>query len=68
MEKASGTIDETEAIQEGADYLMKNGVFEKPLDCDKGFPMALSILDGNHRISAFCGLQETPADYWSRAV
>jgi hypothetical protein len=40
---------------------MKNGVFEKPLVAIR-LPDGLSILDGNHRISAFCGLQETPAE------
>jgi hypothetical protein len=40
---------------------MKNGVFEKPPIAIR-LPDGLSILDGNHRISAFCGLQETPAE------
>ena len=33
MEKASGTIDEETGgrFKKGADYLMKNGAFEKPL-------------------------------------
>ena len=63
MEKASGTIDEETGrrFKRGADYLMKNGVFEKPLVAIR-LPDGLSILDGNHRISAFCGLQETPAE------
>jgi hypothetical protein len=63
MEKASGTIDEEtrRRFNKGADYLMKNGVFEKPL-IGMRLPDGLSILDGNHRISAFCGLRETPAE------
>ncbi|MGJ5198350.1 hypothetical protein [Bradyrhizobium sp. HKCCYLRH1030] len=62
-EKASGTIDDATArrFKRGADYLMRNGVFEKP-------PLAmrltdgLSIIDGNHRISAFCGLENIPSE------
>jgi hypothetical protein len=63
MEKASGTIDEETGrrFKKVADYLMKNGVFEKPPIAIR-LPDGLSILDGNHRISAFCGLQETPAE------
>jgi hypothetical protein len=41
--------------------MMKNGVFEKPLIAMR-LPDGLSVLDGNHRISAFCGLQEMPAE------
>jgi hypothetical protein len=63
VEKANGTIDEETRTRFGkaADYILKNGVFEEP-------PIAmqladgLSILDGNHRITAFCGLQEAPAE------
>jgi hypothetical protein len=63
MEKASGTIDEETGgrFKKGADYLMKNGAFEKPLIAIR-LSNGLSILDGYHRISAFCGLQETPAE------
>jgi hypothetical protein len=39
---------------------MKNGTFEMPLIAIR-LPDRLSVLDGNHRISAFCGLQEMPA-------
>jgi hypothetical protein len=63
VEKANGTIDKETRTRFGkaADYILKNGVFEEP-------PIAmrvadgLSILDGNHRITAFRGLQEAPAE------
>jgi Ribosomal protein L7/L12 dimerisation domain len=63
VEKANGTIDEETRMRfkKAADYILKNGGFKEP-------PIAmrladgLSILDGNHRITAFCGLQEAPAE------
>lgn len=63
VEKATGTIDEETKTRfaKAADYILKNGGFEEP-------PIAmrladgLSILDGNHRITAFCGVQEAPAE------
>jgi Ribosomal protein L7/L12 dimerisation domain len=62
-EKANGTIDEETGtrFKKAADYILKNGGFKEP-------PIAmrladgLSILDGNHRISAFCGVQEESAE------
>jgi hypothetical protein len=62
-EKARGTLDEESAgrFKTASDYILKNGGFREP-------PIAvrladgLSILDGNHRITAFCGLQEVPAE------
>ena len=62
-EKADGSIDQEtrRRFKKAADYMMKNGVFEKPLIAMR-LPDGLSIIDGNHRISAFCGLQETPAE------
>lgn len=62
-DKANGTIDEETGarFKKATDYLLKNGGFREP-------PIAirladgLSILDGNHRITAFCGLQEVPAE------
>jgi hypothetical protein len=61
-DKASGNIDkDTERrFKRAADYLMKNGTFEKP-PIAITLPDGLSVLDGNHRISAFCGLQQIPA-------
>jgi hypothetical protein len=60
-DKANGITDqETERrFKKASDYLMKNGKFEVPLIAIE-LPGGLSILDGNHRISAFCGLQEIP--------
>jgi len=62
-EKANETIDEETGtrFKNAADYILKNGGFREP-------PIAmqladgLSILDGNHRITAFCGVQEVPAE------
>jgi hypothetical protein len=67
VEKRDRTIDEeTERrFKKAGDYLMKNGTFEKPLIAVR-LPDGLSILDGNHRISAFCGLQEIPAQSLER--
>lgn len=61
--KANGTLDEesTARFKKASDHLMRNGGFREP-------PVAmrladgLSILDGNHRITAFCALQEVPAE------
>jgi hypothetical protein len=63
VEKANGTIDEETRtrFKRASDYILKNGRFQEA-------PIAvrladgLSILDGNHRITAFCGLQEVPAE------
>jgi hypothetical protein len=62
-EKKDGSIDEetNRRFKRAADYQMKNGELEKPLIAIK-LPDGLCILDGNHRISAFCGLQETPTE------
>jgi hypothetical protein len=62
-EKATGTIDEETKtrFKKASDYILKNSGFEEP-------PIAmrladgLSILDGNHRMTAFCGLREAPAE------
>ena len=58
-----GTIDEAtdRRFKKAGDYLKKNGTFEMPLIAIE-LPDGLSILDGNHRVSAFCGLQEIPAE------
>jgi hypothetical protein len=63
VEKATGTIDEETGtrFKRASDYILKNGGFEEP-------PIAmrlgdgLSVLDGNHRMTAFCGLQQVPAE------
>jgi hypothetical protein len=63
VQKATGTIDEETAtrFKKASDYILKNGGFEEP-------PIAmrladgLSVLDGNHRMTAFCGLQQVPAE------
>jgi hypothetical protein len=68
-EIANGTIDEeTRArFKKAADYILMNGAFREP-------PIAmrladgLSILDGNHRITAFCGLQEAPAEILAKNI
>ncbi len=42
-------------------YILNNAAFPKPLITMR-IASGLSILDGNHRIAAFCGLQEMPAE------
>jgi len=58
-EKLDGSIDEEtmRRFKNAADYQMKKGAFEKPLVAMR-LPDGLSVIDGNHRISAFCGLQD----------
>lgn len=60
-EKATGTIDEETAarFKRASDYILQNRVFEKPPIAIR-LPDGLSILDGNHRATAFCGLQDAP--------
>ena len=62
-EKMDGSIDEAtdRRFKRAGAYLMKNGTFEKPLIAMR-LPDGLSIIDGNHRVSAFCGLQVVPAE------
>jgi hypothetical protein len=63
IEKATGTIDEETRtrFKKASDYILKNGGFEqRPIAMR--LADGLSILDGNHRITAFCGLQEVPAE------
>jgi hypothetical protein len=62
-----GTIDEAtdRRFKKAGDYIKKNGTFEMPLIAIR-LPDGLSVLDGNHRISAFCGLQEIPAQSFER--
>jgi hypothetical protein len=61
QEKMDGTIDnETAArFKKASDHLLKNRIFQGP-PIAMGLPDGLSILDGNHRVTAFCGLQQTP--------
>src|ERR1700675_1304426 len=48
-------------FKKASDYILKNGGFEqRPIAMR--LADGLSILDGNHRITAFCGLQEVPAE------
>lgn len=62
VEKANGTIDEgtNTRFKMASDYIMKNGGFEEPPIVMR-LPDGLSALDGNHRITAYCGLREAPA-------
>jgi hypothetical protein len=62
-EKANGTIDEDtrRRFDRASDHILRNAVFEKPLVAMR-MSDGLSVLDGNHRISAFCGLQELPTE------
>jgi hypothetical protein len=41
-------------------YILNNATFPKPLITIKT-ASGLSVLDGNHRVAAFCGLQKMPA-------
>jgi hypothetical protein len=62
-EKANGTIDEETGtrFKKASYFLMRNGKFnERPIAMR--LADGLSILDGNHRASAFCGLQVVPAE------
>jgi hypothetical protein len=62
-EKADGTIDDETRMRfsKANDYMLRNGGFkERPIAMR--LADGLSILDGNHRITAFCGLQEVPAE------
>ncbi len=61
--KANGTIDEVSRgrFKKAADYIMSNGGFREPPIAMR-LPDGLSILDGNHRISAFCGALEVPVE------
>ncbi len=42
-------------------HILNNGVFPRPLITMR-IASGLSVLDGNHRIAAFCGLQEMPTE------
>jgi hypothetical protein len=43
-------------------YMLEHGTFEKPLIAMQ-ITSGLSILDGNHRIAAFCFLQDASAEW-----
>jgi len=59
--KAAKTLDEvtTARFKKASDYILKNREFEMPPVAVR-LPDGLSILDGNHCITAFCGLQQAP--------
>lgn len=61
QKKVSKTLDEVTAarFKKASDFLLKNREFEMPPIAVR-LPDGLSILDGNHRVTAFCGLQDTP--------
>lgn len=61
QKKAAKTLDEVTAarFKKASDYILKNREFEMPPVAVR-LPDGLSILDGNHRVTAFCGLQQTP--------
>ena len=62
-QKANGTIDEETGsrLKNATDYILKNGEFrETPIAMRLAY--GLRILDGNHRITAFCGLQDAPTE------
>jgi hypothetical protein len=63
VEKANGTIDEETRtrFKKASDYILKNGGFEEPPIATR-LADGLSVLDGNHRMTAFCGLQQVPAE------
>lgn len=64
-EKSNGTMDEEtrRRFDKAVDHILKNAAFEEPLIAMK-MSDGLSILDGNHRISAFCWLQMmTPEEF-----
>jgi hypothetical protein len=42
-------------------YILNNAAFPKPLITMKT-ASGLSVLDGNHRVAAFCGLQKMPTE------
>jgi hypothetical protein len=61
QKKAAKTLDEVTAarFKKASDYILQNRKFEMPPVAVR-LPDGLSILDGNHRVTAFCGLQQTP--------
>jgi hypothetical protein len=59
MPAASATAPVT--IEDAFHYILNKATFPKPLITMK-IANGLSILDGNHRAAAFCGLQRMPAE------
>jgi Ribosomal protein L7/L12 dimerisation domain len=52
----------TKRFHRAFQYMLEHGTFEKPLVAMK-ITGGLSILDGNHRIVAFCFLQDASAEW-----
>jgi hypothetical protein len=48
-------------FDEAFHYILNNATFPRPLITIR-FADGLNVLDGNHRMAAFCGLQKMPAD------
>jgi hypothetical protein len=46
-------------------YILEYGVFLNPIVAMK-IPSGLLVLDGNHRMGAFCGLQQMPGAWFKK--
>jgi hypothetical protein len=53
-------------FDEAFDYILNNGKFKEPLVTMIIPDDGISVIDGNHRISAFCGLQKMPPEQFEK--